>query len=163
MKQIEDYPNYLVTEEGQVINSKTGRILKEDTNSCGYKRITVCKNNKTKRFFVHRLVASLYLPPPSEGLDQVNHIDGNKVNNTLSNLEWCNQSLNQIHAHDAGLQLRVTKISGEDAAHICYMLENGTATKDILKFWNDGYISRDIIQDIKRRKTWTSISKHYNF
>lgn len=166
MKQIKDYPHYFVTKEGKVINSKSGRILKQDINSCGYARVTLCMNNKTKKFFVHRLVAKAYLEEPDNGLYQVNHKDGNKQNNNIANLEWCNQSLNQIHAHENGLQPRVTKISEEDAHDICSKLEDGWSTKDILWYWNEyqlGFITRDIIQDIKRKKTWPHVTKHYNF
>ena len=157
MKQIEDYPNYSVTKEGRVINTKTGRVLKTDTNSCGYLRVTLCKDNKPKKFFIHRLVAQELLENPDD-FPQVNHIDGNKTNNTVENLEWCTQSINQYHAHTNNLQKRFTKVSEQQVKTICELLGEGLSVRSISKTMG---ISRYIPEDIKRGKTWRHISKDY--
>lgn len=68
----------------------------------GYEHVSLSKNGKPSLFSVHRLVANTYLPNP-ENLPQVNHIDCNKQNNDVSNLEWCTQSHNMKHAHESGL------------------------------------------------------------
>ena len=62
------------------------------------------KNGKEKLFRVHRLVAMAFLPNPNN-LPQVNHKDGNKQNNSVDNLEWCEQSDNMKHAYKNGLQI----------------------------------------------------------
>lgn len=68
----------------------------------GYVYIFLMKDNKSKNFRLHRLVAEAFIPNPENKL-QVNHKDGNKLNNNINNLEWCNQSENEKHAYNKGL------------------------------------------------------------
>lgn len=72
-------------------------------NSKKYWRVGIQINGKQKHVSIHRLVATAFLPNP-ENLPQINHKDGNKDNNHVSNLEWCTQSYNQQHAIDNGLK-----------------------------------------------------------
>ena len=71
-------------------------IVKQFANKDGYLRITLSKNNKTKKFMVHRLVAEAFIPN-SMNLPQVNHVDENVQNNCASNLEWVTQKENSNH------------------------------------------------------------------
>lgn len=91
---------YLVYSDGKVQNKNSGKFLKQETQRNGYKRVTLCHKGKTKRFTVHRLVAILFLPNPL-GKPCVNHIDGDKSNNDLSNLEWATYSENEFHSYRA--------------------------------------------------------------
>lgn len=75
------------------------RILKQQTDYKGYKRVKTMYGTKK----VHRLIAEAFLPNP-ENKPQVNHKDGNKLNNNIDNLEWCTNGENQIHAFKMGLQ-----------------------------------------------------------
>lgn len=68
----------------------------------GYLRVDLCKDRGHKNFLVHRLVALHFIPNPGM-LDQVNHIDGDKTNNCVENLEWCTQVENAVHAVETGL------------------------------------------------------------
>ena len=68
-----------------------------------YYKVTLHKNNLHKGFLLHKLLAIHFIPNPNN-YNQVNHIDGNKYNNDLSNLEWCNNSMNQLHAYKTGLR-----------------------------------------------------------
>lgn len=100
---------YEVSSEGRVRRKlKHGgyRYLKPTNNSCGYPSVGLSYEygrGKTKSETVHKLVATAFLPNPN-GLPQVNHKDGNKTNNNLSNLEWCSASANVTHAWDIGLR-----------------------------------------------------------
>ena len=77
-------------------------ILKPAKQTSEYMYIVLCKNGKTKGFRVHRLVAQTFIPNP-ENKPQVNHIDTNKSNNNVNNLEWCSRSENMIHAYSHNL------------------------------------------------------------
>ena len=79
-----------------------GKVLKQGTNHKGYPIVYLSKDGKQKTITVHRLVALTFIENPLN-LPQVNHIDGDKTNNNVSNLEWCDNSYNQIHAHKTGL------------------------------------------------------------
>lgn len=93
-KDIDDAPNYEVSNQGNIRNKKTGRILKPRIDRVGgYERVVL--NGRDK--YVHRLVASAFFDGDHDGLD-VNHIDGNKHNNALPNLEWCSRKQNISHS-----------------------------------------------------------------
>jgi len=81
---------------------RKGKILKLGSNPAGYAIIGLHKNNKQKFFPVHRLVAQAFIPNP-ENKPQINHIDGNKRNNNICNLEWATRSENMKHAVKTGL------------------------------------------------------------
>ena len=96
-KTIDDYPNYEVSITGSVRNVNTKRILKQkivgiDGNK--YYAIDLWKKNNGKMFKIHRLVAKAFLPNV-ENKECVDHVDNNKLNNTISNLRWCDLSENQ--------------------------------------------------------------------
>lgn len=88
-----------------------GTWKKAHLNRAGYYRVGLVKNGKTKLFRVHRLVAEAFIPNPLN-LPEVNHIDANKTNNAISNLEWVDRQRNIQHAADMGLMPR-----GENHPH----------------------------------------------
>jgi hypothetical protein len=79
------------------------RIIKTCKNPQGYVHAVLQNGKKTKHMSVHRLVCISFLPNPCNK-EQVNHIDGNKENNHISNLEWATRSENERHAHQIGLK-----------------------------------------------------------
>ena len=92
---------------GRVIDTKNGRTTVKGVimSPCGkpYLFVYLNKNHKSKYHAVHRLVAQAFIPN-LENKPQVNHIDGNKTNNAVSNLEWVTQSENMLHAYRIGLE-----------------------------------------------------------
>jgi len=96
---------YQVSNLGNVKGLKRNKVKSQTLNSWGYKIISITKpNTKVKSVLVHRLVAKAFIDNP-ENKEQVNHIDGNKSNNCVHNLEWCNQSENMQHAFKLGLNI----------------------------------------------------------
>ena len=94
--KIEGFDNYEVSNLGKVRNIKSGRILKPFPNRDGYLGHSLCENNKRKHLYLHRIIATAFIDNPGKK-PQVNHIDENKLNNDLSNLEWCTERENVIH------------------------------------------------------------------
>ncbi len=90
---------YSISRENAKGEFRIGKHLSPDTSSHGYARVRLFKGNTPSRVSVHRLVAEAFIPNP-EGLPQVNHIDGNKLNNHIDNLEWCSASHNIRHSYD---------------------------------------------------------------
>ena len=109
-KTVDDFPNYEVSNIGNVRNKKTGRILKSAVGSHGYPVVNLFKDGDKKQYnkCVHRLIAEGFLGK-QDGLD-VNHIDGNKKNNNLLNLEFCTRQKNVEHAIKNGLNNRKTTV-----------------------------------------------------
>lgn len=95
---IKDHPKYEASSFGRIRNVKTGRILKQFINDKGY--FVLSLDGKSQR--VHRLIADSFYDGRHDWLD-VNHIDGNKQNNHISNLEFCTRSENIRHAFNNGL------------------------------------------------------------
>ena len=94
--KIDGFENYEVSNLGKVRNIKSGRILKPWIIPNGYLVHQLCENNKKKNLLLHRIIATAFIDNP-EKKPQVNHIDENKLNNDLSNLEWCTERENAIH------------------------------------------------------------------
>ena len=94
--KIEGFNNYEVSNLGKVRNIKSGRILKPFLTKKGYLMHLLYKNNKQNHLLLHRIIATAFIDNPEEK-PQVNHIDENKLNNDLSNLEWCTVRENNIH------------------------------------------------------------------
>lgn len=95
--------DYKVSDDGKVMTSKTGRILKPSIDQRGYERVCLFKVNRDRRYKVHRLVAITFIPNP-HNKTQVNHKDGDKRNNSVNNLEWVTNEENMAHANSHGLR-----------------------------------------------------------
>ena len=93
--------NYIIYEDGKIYSKFINKFLKGDIVN-GYIQYTLAINKTPRRYKAHRLVAKLWCENPNN-YPIVNHIDGNKLNNHYSNLEWCTQKYNNKHARDMGL------------------------------------------------------------
>jgi hypothetical protein len=102
MIPIKDFDGYSITDCGKIYSHKTNRFVKSFVGTSGYLATSLRRNGKTVGVAIHRIVAKAYLPINPDK-DVVNHKDGNKLNNHVSNLEWCTYSENSIHAQNQGL------------------------------------------------------------
>lgn len=115
------------------------RLLNYIKDKNGYLRCSLHKDGKQRNYSVHRLVAETFIPN-LEGKPEVNHIDGNKKNNRVTNLEWVTSQENQIHAFKMGLQkIRRGKDSSSAKAIIQYdyngnLIKEHASISDALKF-----------------------------
>jgi hypothetical protein len=164
LKELEGYEGlYAVDQAGDVYSlaRKNGmgsrkRTRLRATKICrGYKSVTLCKNGKLRSYTVHRLVAQTFVGN-SKGYKQVNHKDGNKLNNSVSNLEWCDASYNQNHARRLGLQggelSNTAKLTTERVRDIRSAYSKGTTT---MKRLGESYgVNEQTISKIINYKTW---------
>ena len=99
----EKYTHYVVSSNGDIFNKHTGnKIAQTKCKKTGYYMVSLWSNNKCRTCTVHRLLAMAFIDNPNN-YKEVNHIDGNKTNNNLSNLEWVTHKANIQHAVDMGL------------------------------------------------------------
>lgn len=115
LRVLDLFSGYTIREDGE-IRSRFGRVIKPQVSGNGYVRVELWTNGSGKKHFLHRLLAQSFIPNPC-GKPQVNHIDGDKANNALSNLEWATQSENQLHAYRVGLQRGYKKSAPLSLSH----------------------------------------------
>lgn len=146
MKPIEGFnEKCFVSDDGKVYSIRRqghkGGFVKQRMNNSGYLRVALSKNGKSKAYFVHRLVAQAFIPNP-ENKQFVNHKDGDKTNNRMSNLEWCTKSENMQHAVKTGLvhyhgllgeKHPQCKISDADALEIIRLRKSGVLSHILAK------------------------------
>lgn len=94
-KKIKNYEDYEISSYGNVksLKKESKKLLKPSKSSSGYLQIILCKNGKTKSYFIHKLVANTFIKNENN-YKEINHIDENKLNNCVDNLEWCNRKYN---------------------------------------------------------------------
>lgn len=158
-----DYYGYTIFENGDIVG-KRGTYLTPQDNGKGYLIVNlqvpfgkVCKA-------VHRLLAESFIPNP-ENLSDVDHIDGNRQNNSLTNLRWVTHGENIAHS----FALENRSATGEDNANnkfllsvvieICELLQKGFSAAEIRDF-NYDY---GLVRAIKSRRNWKSVSINYSW
>lgn len=162
-RDIKDYEGlYQISSLGRVksFKGKTSKIMIGNTNNRGYYLVGLRKDGKRKMFLRHRLVAQAFIPNPNN-LPQVNHIDGNKSNNTLKNLEWVNQSENEKHAIKHNLrkpwlneQNPMSKLKKCQVYFIRRTLRKEFSSKELADMFK---ITFGSIDKIGRRENWANI------
>jgi len=159
-KKISGYENYSVSDFGRVRNDKTGRIMKTLPNAQGYPRVSLYDGIKNISKTVHRLVAVSFIPN-LENKPQINHIDGDKINNNVTNLEWVIPSENIKHSFLNGLSKGpkgevngCSKLNEVQILEIRSLRNQGWKQDQIAKKFNVG---QGQISYIVNKKSWTHI------
>ena len=112
-----------------------GSILKHGVNSKGYAMVVLCNNGNKKNVELHRLVATAFINN-ANNKPAVNHIDGNPLNNHVSNLEWCTIAENNKHARSMGRYGGNRKLTNNKVAAIRLLLSLGLHPKRIARLFN---------------------------
>ena len=160
---------YEVSNFGRVrrIDCDPYRYLKFGYAGRGYSQVHLYGLLGKKRdAYVHRLVAEAFLENP-RNCEQVNHIDGNKKNNHVSNLEWCTNQENQIHAIKLGLRVSLkgqdnpaAKLTEEQVLDLIHDLLNHVPYSQICKKYN---CSKSTVAAIKAKRNWRYLTENIDF
>jgi len=150
--------DYMVSNTGKIksLKKKKEIILKPSRThkGKGYHMVILCKNGERSYKTIHRLVAIAFIPNP-ENKPQVNHIDGNTINNSVENLEWCTPSENEIHSFRKLGRISPTKgLFGKYSANPKSVYQIDIKTNKIIMFF-DSVIDASIKMKIDK----TSISR----
>lgn len=138
--KIKTHPRYEINKNGQIRHIISKRIKSVYLNDRGYLLVSINIEGKSKPRRVHNLLAQTFIPNPNRYI-HVNHIDGNKQNNDLSNLEWTNIKLNNQHAFKKGLINNTGEKNGMSKL-------KETEVKKIKALLNEGKLSQQKIADI---------------
>lgn len=146
---------------GRTFGQRVERIKKWNKVKGGYYQTPLCTPDVKKPFYVHRLVASAWIPNP-DNKPFINHKDGDKGNNSVPNLEWCTRSENVLHAYRTGLMSNQgikhpqAKLTEQDVLNIRERYAKGESS---YKIFNSGDydMSYTNIKDIIAKRTWSHI------
>lgn len=160
---------YSISKTGIVQNIKTGHVMTEYLNINGYKMVRLSLNKKSprKEVLIHKLIANAFISNPLNK-HEIHHIDKNKLNNDISNLQWVTHEEHvRLHANDLnhpyskGELHAGAKLTSEIVHEICRMLQSGNYTqRAISKKFN---VDESLIHEIRQRNNWIHISQYYDF
>ncbi len=165
MRVVPGYEKYFVTDSGDVFSTHSGkpRKLKTFFNHHGYAQVGLCKKDKCKNWFIHRLVLETYLGPPLEG-QQGCHLDGNKPNNSLSNLAYATakentQQKKQHGTYQSGEKNPFAKLSESDVMQIRERFKRtGARVCNANELAKEFGVSAGNIRLLVNNKSWVGVS-----
>ena len=161
--------HYFATDDGHIYSEHLKRNISEYFDKDGYKKVRLSNGDGSRKVFsVHRLILETFEPNPNSDKLQVNHIDGDKTNNCLSNLEWVTCKENIHHAYNLGLYSNIgdnnngqhTLNTSQVLEIIDLLLEHKMTIQDIA---NKFHVSKFAIECIKYKKTWKHLTKDIDF
>jgi len=155
------YEGYTVLEDGTVFG-KNGKVMSPHDNGKGYLIIGIMVGDRRITKAIHRLVAEVHIPNPLNK-PEVDHIDGDRKNNHVSNLRWVTKSENNQHAYNLGNKVSRGEMNGrcktteKVVREICQYLADGLRVTEIR---DKGY-SYKLVSAIKSKRNWSYISNEY--
>lgn len=145
--------NYEASNLGRIRNMLTGHILKPSKNPKGYYMVDIGGKRNRKYVTVHKIIAECFLVKQDASKSQVNHIDGNKLNNSVENLEYCTPKQNVLHSISLGLV--PNKLSDTEVIELVKLFNIGENKKEIAKRFN---ISLSVLNGVLTGKTYSHSS-----
>lgn len=158
---------YFINEKGELFTENGTKQLKDCIKNGYVKNSLVLNDGTNKSFFRHRLMMMCFEPKEDANLYQVNHKDGNKLNNSLENLEWCTSQENRIHACQMGLAVSLkgesnpaSKLKEEQILDIIQDLLHAVPYSVIM---NKYHCSKSTISAIKNKRNWRYLTEDIDF
>lgn len=155
----------MASSTGKVKSCITGKILKTYISRSGYESLRFTMGGERKTITIHRAVAIAFIPNPNN-YGEINHKDGNKLNNSLNNLEWCTRSQNEKHKFETGL-CDTSRISGERNGNHKLTVENVKYIREHFQPKNKEFgtnamcqkfnVSKKTITNVVNRKIWKNV------
>ena len=150
---------YEISNLGRVKTVKTGVIRKLHTGNRGYNTVVLKFDKKQYNVNIHRLVMEAFKPEEKFEGSFINHIDGNKLNNSLENLEWCTHKENMAHAKEKGLVAKgedtgTAKLTESDVIVIRQYYNDGLTQTLLAKIFN---VDQSLISLVVSNKLWTHL------
>lgn len=138
---------YSATEDGKIFSHNGGKTVEkiQFTNGAGYKSVGIYDKGKQRRFYVHQLVMRTFVGDKPFLKANINHIDGDKNNNSISNLEYCTYKENHAHAIQNGLRNPVgegngrAKLTKEKVIVMRHLYDIGNPSNTIARLFGIGY------------------------
>src|SRR5690606_21123068 len=160
IRESEKYPKWRFTSDGNIISKKLNRPRKLFKNNSGYLMVTDVEEGKTYNYYVHRLIAEIFIGEIPQGM-AVNHKDGDKLNNHASNLEIVSYSENIRHADRTGLRTHahgeqngMAKLTNIEAEMLIKDIITGERNKDLGKKYK---IHPQYVSLIRHKRRWKKI------
>lgn len=168
-KDIPDYEGfYAISNYGNAKSFWSGKVrrdmlLKKHIGNTGYERVFLYKNGKSKAMSIHRLVLMAFCRMP-KNKEVSNHIDGNRLNNNLKNLEWTTISGNTKHAHrmklinQDGDKNHMSILNNDDVVYVFELLKSGNSYSEILNIFPK-VKNKNTVYNINRGKTYRCVTE----
>lgn len=168
-KDVPSYETYEINLFGEIRNKVSGKFLKPMTMATSrlkrkpfvYHRVTLCKNGVPKKFSVSRLVAYTFIGEPTSLCHEVNHKDGDRNNNHVSNLEWVSPAENKKHAELSGLlpkcESHGNNIYTEEQARLVITLSKDSYSRKQVSEMAGVTIS--FVKDIRNGRAWKHLER----
>ena len=151
---------YEVSNLGQIRDAHGNRVpIREINTYLGFFYLDIYNGKRTRMLSIHRAVAEAFIPNPNN-YDIVNHLDGDKFNNMVTNLEWSNSSMNMEHSYLQDLNMNAG-YTERQIHRVCKLLQDGKLQHVAISRMTG--VDRKTVSDIYRGRRWQQVSQKYNF